>query len=229
MNSIFRQSSLVLASFFAVAAMSGCLATRQDAKEQEEKLVLKKTVTNLQQTTADVNQRFQDVEDDMRKMNGRVEAVETRLAQTNDKALKGAGAVEQKVIANDAAYREEFTKLQTQVDELKKQLAEMQETQKRVAQVSAPSSDNPKTQFQAAEANFEKKAWKEAILDYEKYRKAFPKGKEIATATYKIGASFQELGMADEARAFYEEVIAKFPKSKDAKSAQAKLKSFKKK
>ena len=101
--------------------------------------------------------------------------------------------------------------------------------QKRVAQVNAPSSDNPKTQFQAAEAAFEKKAWKEAILDYEKYRKAFPKGKEFPAATYKIGVSFQELGMADEARAFYEEVIAKFPKGKDAKSAQARLKALKKK
>ncbi len=125
--------------------------------------------------------------------------------------------------------REEFQKLQTQVDELKKQLSDMHESQKRVAQVTAPASDNPKTQFQAAESNFEKKAWKEAILDYEKFRKAYPRAKEFPAATYKIGVSFQELGMVDEARAFYEEVIAKFPKGKDAKSAQARLKGLKKK
>lgn len=225
MNSIFRHATIAVLAL----ATTGCLATRENAKEQEEKLVLKKQVSTLQQTTADVNQKFQEVDDELRRVNGRVEAVETRLAQNTDKAMKGAGAVEQKVMANDAAYREEFLKLQTQVDELKKQLAEMQEAQKRVAQVSAPAADNPKSQFQAAEASFEKKAWKEAILDYEKYRKAFPKGKEIPTATYKIGVSFQELGMVDEARAFYEEVVAKFPKSNSAKLAQTKLKALKKK
>ncbi|MEK7357673.1 MAG: tetratricopeptide repeat protein [Bdellovibrionota bacterium] len=225
MSSFFRHFTLASVAL----ALCGCLSTRNEAKEQEEKLVLKKTVSNLQQTTADVNQRFQDVDDELRKITGRIETVETRLAQVTDKATKGAGAVDQKVTANDAAYREEFTKLQTQVDELKKQLADMQESQKRVAQVSAPAADNPKTQFQAAEGNFEKKNWKEAILDYEKYRKAYPKGKDFSAATYKIGVSFQELGMIDEAKAFYEEVLAKFPKSKDAKSAGSRLKGLKKK
>jgi TolA-binding protein len=37
------------------------------------------------------------------------------------------------------------------------------------------------------------------------------------------------MGMSDEARAFYDEVISNSPKSKEAKSAQAKLKALKKK
>ena len=219
----------VLIAAAALFSLSGCLETRGDTKEQEEKLVLRKQMSTLQTANAEVNQRFQDVEDDLRKMNGRIEVVETKMAQSNDKAAKGTSALEQKVTTNESAYKEEFQKLHTEIDDLKKQLVEMQETQKRVARVDAPAADNPKTQYQAAEANFEKKAWKEAILDYEKYRKAYPKGKEFSNATFKIGVSFQELGMVDEARAFYEEVIAKFPKSKDAKSAAAKLKGLKKK
>ncbi|MES2962540.1 MAG: hypothetical protein V4760_01530, partial [Bdellovibrionota bacterium] len=82
MSSIYRHAGFAVLAL----ALSGCLSTRNEAKEQEEKLVLKKQVSNLQTMNADVNQRFQEVEDELRKVTGRVETVETRLAQTTDKA-----------------------------------------------------------------------------------------------------------------------------------------------
>jgi TolA-binding protein len=63
-------------------------------------------------------------------------------------------------------------------------------------------------------------------LSYERYRSSHPKGKSFAAATLKIGVCFQELGMSDEAQAFYEEVVAKFPKSKEAEKANARLASI---
>ena len=227
-KSLFQLSVGLLLLTFTIGA-SSCLETRGEQKEVEEKQVLKKQVQNLQATTADVNTRFQDVDDEMRKLGGRIDTVETKLAQSNEKSAKAAAQSEAKAKETDTAYREEFTKLQGEIDQLKTQLAEMQESQKRMAQVAAPAPANPKTAFAAGEEKFEKKSWKEAILDYEKYRKAFPKGKEFSTATYKIGVSFQELGMTDEAKAFYEEVLQKFPKSKDASAAKTRLKSLKKK
>jgi TolA-binding protein len=82
--------------------------------------------------------------------------------------------------------------------------------------------------YALAEEKFDQKNWKEAILEYEKYRKANPKGKQFSTATYKIGVAFQELGLNDEAKAFYEEVISKFPKTKDADRASTRMKNLKK-
>jgi TolA-binding protein len=48
-------------------------------------------------------------------------------------------------------------------------------------------------------------------------------------ATYKIGVCFQELGMIEEAKAFYDEVIAKYPKSNEAAKATSRLKAMSKK
>lgn len=93
---------------------------------------------------------------------------------------------------------------------------------------TSPSSAKPKGPYDRAEALFAKSDWKNAILEYNKYRDNFPKGKSYADATYKIGVCFQELGLVKEAQSFYQEVIEKFPKSKTAKSAKYRLNQLKK-
>ena len=211
-----------------VLGLTGCtLDTRSNVKEDDEKTRIRKQMANIQASTADVNTRFTDVEDDVKKANGRIEALETRLqrsAQENagksDQALSGVNA---KLSDNDKAYREEFAALHKEIDALKAQIGNQRASD---AAVSAASAADP---FAAAESKFEKKEYKESILDYQAYRKKNASGKHVLMATYKIGAAFQEMGMIDEARAFYDEVISKSPKSKEAKSAQAKLKALKKK
>jgi TolA-binding protein len=208
--------------------VSGCtLDTRNQVKQEDERTVIRKQVQNLQQTTADVNTRFQDVEDDVRRANGRIEALETRLQRSavdqQGKSDKASQALDARLSELDKAYREEFKALHAEIDALKAQ------AESRRSSDAAAASAQAKDPFGSAESKFEAKKYNEAILDYQAYRKQSPNGKNFATATYKMGAAFQELGMIDEARAFYNEVIASFPKSKDAGRAQAKLKALKKK
>ncbi len=219
--------STVLSVLAFLFVLTGCLQTRTSQKEQEEKQVLKKQLSHLQQNTADINARFQDIDDELRRMNGRIEAVEARtqqqLAQVTAEISKNEKAqFESKLRERDEAYREEFTKLHNEIIRLREQVNALQEVQRRSQAVA--DSGNP---FATAEELFNKKAWRDAILSYEKYRSQNPKGKFFATATYKIGVCFEELGMHEEAVAFYEEVIAKFPKSKDAKGASSRLKKLK--
>ncbi len=231
LQTFFRDSrfrSILIGLLFGCSQLQlGCLQTRSSVKEAEEKQVLKSTVANLQKSSADVNSRFQDIEDDLRKLSGRIEVIETGLRQIQNKSDKGNSIVETKMKENETIYREEFSKLTTEIDQLKAQLAALQSSLS--ADAVKEESDAAKGPFALAEDKFEKKEWKDAILDYERYRKSNPKGKQFAEATYKIGVSFQELGMTDEAKAFYEEVLAKFPKSKQAGRASSRLKNIKKK
>ena len=218
----------VLVSVISLGFLSGCaLDTRSQVKQEDERTVIRKQVQNLQATTADVNSRFNDVEDDVRKANGRIEALETKLARSSQeqqgKSEKATQTIDAKLADNDKAYREEFKALRAEIDSLKAQIESRRSLE--TAAVVAQSKDP----FGAAESKFASKNYKEAILDYQAYRRQNPSGKHFAAATYKIGASFQEMGMADEARAFYDEVISSAPKSKEAKSAQSKLKALKKK
>lgn len=217
--------------------LSGCLETRTGAKEQEEKQVLRKQVSTLQQSTADVNSRFNEIDDELRKNSGRTEALDARVTQIKDRAEKNDFALESKLKDQDTkftAFREELAKMQTEVNELRASNQALQAALQAGLSSAGSSGANSggssaasdKNPFDRGEAKFEAKSWRDAIFAYEEYRKAYPKGKNFTTATYKIGVSFQELGMNDDAKLFYEEVISRGPKSKDADRARSRLKAL---
>ena len=219
-------------SFF----LTGCLQTRNTAKEQEEKQVLQRQVHTLQTTTAEVSQRFNEIDEDIRKLNGRVETVEVRnqqLFSRNEKDGQSADVKSREMESRLKLYQEAITKLDMQVSELSAQMATLQH-QMRSAPPSGSSAaagaakETPGSLLGEADKLYDSKKWQEAALAYERYRKSAPKGKSLPTATFKIGVCFHELGATDDARAFYEEVIAKFPKSADAKKAKTRLASLKK-
>jgi TolA-binding protein len=229
-----RRVGAVLAAAALAAGLAGCLETRTGVKELEEKQVLQKQVTTLQRSTADVNTRFGEIDDDLRKMSGRSEQLDARMTQIKDRAEKNDFALEAKLKEQEAkftAFREELVKVQTELNEVK---ASNQALQAAIQAGAASGSSSgggavaggDKNSFERGEAKFEAKAWKDAIFAYEEYRKANPKGKHFTAATYKIGVCFQELGMIEDAKPFYEEVISKAGKSKEADRSRTRLKAL---
>lgn len=232
--SLFTSGSLLLALMTTAMMTTGCLQTRSNLKEQEEKQVLRKQVVNLQQTTADVSSKFNEVDEDLRKTNGRIEALDARMTQIKDRAEKNDFALEAKFKEQDTkfqAFREELQRMQAELSEVKASNAALQAAFQAGGTSSGSSGgkNSDKNPFELGESRFEQKSWREAIFAYEDYRKSYPKGKNFGAATYKIGVSFQELGMLDDAKPFYDEVISKFPKSKEADRARSRLKAISKK
>ncbi|MDP2345147.1 MAG: hypothetical protein Q8O67_29655 [Deltaproteobacteria bacterium] len=70
------------------------------------------------------------------------------------------------------------------------------------------------------------KAYKQAILSYQRVLET-PKSEKSDGALFKIGLSFEQLGFQDEARVFYEELIAKHEKSPLVPDAKKRLKTLK--
>ncbi|MCE3009241.1 MAG: tetratricopeptide repeat protein [Proteobacteria bacterium] len=212
-----------------VLALTGCetLVTRSEVREVESKRQMQEQVSTLQKTTADVNNRFSEIESDLRQVNGRVEVIENKLNFSS--RVQADSSIEQnkKILL----LQEEMTRVEAQIQSMQADLQGLRQAVE-AALSAAPKSEitssSKKNPFQIGEDEFNQKQWKQAILSYQKYRDTYPRGKSFAEATYKIGVCFQELKMNDEARTFYEEVIAKFPKSNEAKKAQARLKNLKK-
>ncbi len=78
--------------------------------------------------------------------------------------------------------------------------------------------------FLRAESFYKLKQYKKAIVDYSKFPEKYIKSSFMPQALYKIGLSFDNLGMNEDAKGFYQEVVEKFPKSAEGKKARAKLK-----
>lgn len=211
-----------------VALSSGCLRTRADLKEAETKNEMQTKLTTLQQSAARDESRFQDYDEQFRHMRGRIEMLEQRLVEARqEKELAQQEKQASKAQSDERLrlYEEALRKLEGQIVALSQ---ELEQVKKAKAVPPPPGPASKKGNFSAAEDSFGNKDWKTAIVGYQKYREMNPKGRKYASATYKIGVCFQELGMGNDARAFYEEVIEKFPKSSEAKQAKTRLKGMKK-
>lgn len=78
--------------------------------------------------------------------------------------------------------------------------------------------------FFRAEAYYNLKQHKKAIVDYSKFPEKFSKSKRVPAALYKIGLSFEALGMKEDSKGFYQELIDKYPKAAETSKARARLK-----
>ena len=211
--------------------LSGCLDTRESVKEVEEKQQLQKQVGHLQRTTADVNSKFQEVEDSISKISARIDVVDSKNTKHDEKFEKSQIARDQKMkelTDKIAVHQEVMTKMEAQIAAMQAQVTQMSEDMKKVPVAAAPkASGGEKADYKVAEDFFVKKQWQDAAISFEKYRKTYPKGKRSAEALYKIGVSFQELGSTDEAKIFFKDVLSQFPNSAEAKKASTRLKGLK--
>jgi TolA-binding protein len=76
--------------------------------------------------------------------------------------------------------------------------------------------------FLRAEAYFAQKDYKKAIVDYSKFPEKFSRSSYMPKALFQIGRCFELLGMKEDAKGFYQELVEKYPKSAEAKKARPK-------
>ncbi|WP_413575878.1 tetratricopeptide repeat protein [Bdellovibrio sp. HCB290] len=218
--------------------MTGCLQTRNDVRNNEQRQVYQSQVTTMQRANADASERVTDLQEQMRALNGRLDVVENSQQNANlEKQLKAAQQQNEVLTKKVEVLQESLTKMENQIYQqaavlnamnANRQAAEAAEkaaTEKAAAEKAVEKSK--RGSYEVAQEHFNKKDWKQAILSYQKYRDESPKGTHFADATYKIGVSFQELGMKDEAKTFFDEVLSKFPKSDEARRAKIRLKGIK--
>ena len=220
-----------------------CLKTRADLSEQEQsRFYGKKNAENqsagqsqLNTNSSAANGVVDERDDLIRGFNGRIESLENQITTLQkEKAALATSADTQKI--------------QLLQDALVKMEAQIQKLEAEAAATSQPASAAPSvvvaaskpghyiskketsnlSAYDLAQDFFSKKEWKKAILSYQKYVDENSKGKNTPDSKYKIGVCFQELGMKEEAMAFYEEVIANYGKTESGKKAKIRLSKLKK-
>lgn len=77
--------------------------------------------------------------------------------------------------------------------------------------------------FLRGESFFGLKQYKKAIVDFSKFTEKLSTSKRVPAALFRIGNSFDAMGSKEDAKAFYQELIDKYPKAQEAKKARAKL------
>ncbi len=228
-----------LLSPLVLILLAGCLKTRAEidaektGQNQQRQTVAQQNTNRgdpvVREKAPPAGYRFEEVDEQMRNLTGRVDSMENQLSQMQaarqgekDGVGKDRQALEQKF----SAYEDALKKMEAQLTALNEEVAKLKAPPPEPAPV-VTAGGKTKSIYDQGEELFNAKKWKEAIVDFQKYRDHTPKGKQYADATYKIGVCFQELGMKDEAKAFFEEVTGKYPGSKEAKKASFRMKNLK--
>lgn len=214
---------LLLFTLLSLTAV-GCLQTRTSTAEREQKDVLRDQVKSMQATSANQNSRYEELQESMRALNGRLESLESKIDSVRNDKLTTQNQMaqgDQRTQEKMRAYEEAISKLEQEVQSLGAAVSAKSEAMEQVKKEEQALSANP---LEVADQRYAKKNWKDAILAYEKYRQENPKGKHYPKATLRMAQSFEEMGLKKEAKAFYEEIVNEYPKSAEAKVAQTRLK-----
>jgi TolA-binding protein len=227
-SSIQYFAGLIVGSFLLVS-LTGCLVTRQQLQGDSpasSQQAQRSQVSMQQQEQAPARSADPyQVDEQFKELRNRIDMLEHQIAESQNSS--GAQAEEkararQELDQRFKNYEDALKSLEIQVLGLVKDIQDLKKKE-----LDKPAASANADEFAAGEALFEKKEWREAILSYQAYRDRHSSGKNYAEATYKIGVCFQELKMKDEAKAFFSEVISKFPNGREAKKAQYRLKNLK--
>lgn len=227
------KKTIKVVSIAAVLLLSGCLKTRSEVAGTDQNAVYgKKNVENQMEAQATVAQAPAEEKDELiRNLNGRVEVLENQLATLVKEKETLTTQDSQKIVL----LQEALAKMEAQLQKFETEVAPKPEEEAPKASEKSSDENEGKTvvakkpgTYESAEQYFAKQEWKKAILSFQKYTDESPRGKNVPDAKYKIGVCFQELGMKEEAMAFYEEVVANHSKTAAGKKSKARLGTLKK-
>lgn len=215
--------NLILVSLMFMVSCAG-LKTREDTAIR----TLKREsvdINQIRKENADLKAANLEYEERFRLLSGKVEELEIINNRLEASKAKMAGEDSQEL----QAYKDSVSELVQEKKKLEQQLALLKEENKLAKQAVVNAKKTDQEHLDKADGYFDDKRWTEAVTEYQNYReKAKNKNSEdYALVTYKIGVCFQELGMVDEAKTFYQSVVTKNKNTKAAKYASYRLAQFK--
>lgn len=220
----------ILFSSVFILMFSGCLQTRSELGAQNQSQVYrKKNIENQQAENETAVVKIDEKDELIRALNGRLETLENQVQllqkeKTDNKELAQTDAQKIQILQDTLA------KLENQIARLEHEKQNLsapaptkptlESSDDKIVKKHPENHEAKKSAFDIGEELFKKKDYKKAILSYQQFVEENAKSKSVPEAKYKIGVCFQELGMRDEAIAFYEEVIAQYPKTDSGKKAK---------
>ncbi len=218
---------------------TSCLKTRAQLKHENEEAEKNEKVEKEER---EGNYAVDELKGEITRMTGRIEDIERANKEkkppsvTDDEAFRKAQDRVQELERNQLVMMDAIKKLQGSAStenpaffEEAKQQYEAGNCEDAIGNLDKYlTAANPKHAEEAfylrGDCYYQQKHYKKAIVDFSKFPEKYSRSKYMTTALYKIGLSFEAMGMKDDARSFFQELIEKFPKSTEAKRAKLKVK-----
>lgn len=236
---LYRHPSLASLLVAALFLTSSCLKTRAQLKGErsEDEEDRRPQPAQVQNVEPQGGYALDEVKSEITRLTGRIEDLEraqklgasqatgaqkeeTRKLETRIAELESAQAnlieavkkLEQGGGGADPSALLEKAKKQYQEQEFEEAIESFDSYLK-----SPKAKKTEEATFLRAESYFQLKQYKKAIVDYSKFPEKYTRSERMPAVLYRIGQSFDALGMKEDAQGFYQELKEKFPKSAEAK------------
>lgn len=239
-----KKRSVGLIAVFLMFGLSACLKTRAQLRDEGEEPHKPVSVQPVQEVRPQEHYVVDELKSEMTQLAGRVEDLEraqkesaAQSSVTEKEELKKIEArllqleEEQATLLEDLKKIQESSALGDPIEIYKKGKTQFGAEQYELAAetfghyLKIPKVKNAQDAiFFRGESYFHLKQYKKAIVEYSKFPEKFPHSTHMAEALLKIGNSFDALGMKEDAKGFYQELLDKYPKSLEAKKARKRVK-----
>lgn len=234
----------VCSVFLVGLSLTGCLKSRMQLREEADDKEAAKPVPAQVQEVHPGGYVLDEIKNEITRINGRVEELERAKADPSAAGVhkEDFKKLEARIIELEQAQAkliEAVQKVKETTPMTASELAGLFERGKNAfddedydqaiedfnSYLKNPKAPNmEEATFYRAECYYKQKQYKKAIVDYSRFPEKFTRSKRMPAALLRIAGSFEALGMKEDAKGFYQELIEKFPKSAEAKKARAKVK-----
>jgi len=213
-----------LKSFFlalTILVLIGCQTTFKPRKDQVVTGKNIPTISVVRTENADLKVKLMNLEEDLRIKDGKIEELEVYISSLK-KNNKESQKDDDEVLK---AYKDSVESLLLEKKQLLQKVSLLQEANKNTESKLKSAITPADELLKQGDEKFAEKKWTEAVSLYQSYREKTQnkKSKDYAMATYKIGVSFQELGLTSEAKTFYISVTKNFEGAEAYKYAKYRL------
>ena len=228
---------------------------REESKMSLESIQtgFKSDVTAVRKIAADIQATIDTTKNEMQQLNGKIDDVSLSVKKPADELARYREDSDKRIIILD----DKITKLQTSVDELNKQIAEL--TQKKKEETTTPDSVYMKgletfkagnmpaargvftkfleqypehdlaanAHYWIGETYYSEKEYEPAILAFQEVIKNHPQKEKVPAAMLKQAMAFKAINDTKNARYVLKKLVESHPKSEEIKKAKELLKELK--
>ena len=180
-------------------------------------------IRSVQKQTAELDAQFHEINESLRHMNGQFEVLQKQITDLKEQNQH----LENRLEETDKQNKDTLGLLEQEIELLRSGRPSARGKDKRKSQnKNYRKKRSKKTSLLLNKGNqhFQNKRWKQAIINFENYRQeSAKKDSSFAHATYRIALSFEKLGMKENAKSYFEELVKLFPRSHLAQKAKSHL------
>lgn len=232
-DALKAEQSIIKESFQKREGEMAAAVVSARAEIQELQKLIREAEELLRSNVATAGVDLQRTREEVERLRGRSEEMEFKVAKLEQDLLLFKQDVELRLTpGSQAAQAQPLPENATELLKLGSSNVEKDARQARRA-LEAFISRYPEDArideaiYLLGETYFNEKQHISSILEYQKILKTYPRSKRTADAMFRAGQGFRALGKCEQAKLFFETVIADHGKSDRAREARQELKGFK--